>query len=642
VNWQIASIGVLAVALAAGFVWYERSRPTAKVLSLVATLAGLAVVGRIAFAPIPNVKPATTDIVLFAGYALGGAPGFAVGAVTALVSNLFFSQGPWTPWQMVGWGGVGIAGAGLARLAGGRELGRWPLAVACGLAGLGFGLILDIYQWTLVAEQSVASFVAVSATSLPYNAAHAIGNFLFCLLVGPPLLRSLSRYRRRLDVRWDPPPLAVIASCALAIAALAAPDVTAASSSPDATAASSAERAARFLERAQNADGGFGAAPAQSSTQLFSGWAALGLAAAGRNPRAVRRGRQSITEYIRTHARELDETGEIERTILVLTASGLSARHFAGRDLVGELVRRQRGDGSFEGAVNLTAFAVLALRASGREDDSPAVRRSLRWLIRQQGDDGGFGAGPRGGGSDVDDSAAVLQALAGRAGTARRRVVTATIAYLRRAQGADGGFSQLGVGASNAQSTAWAIQGLIAVGRDPERLQRGGRDPLTYLRSLQTAAGSVRYSRGSAQTPVWVTAQALIAFRKRSFPLAAVTSRERSKVSSPPRSSVRARSASDGGRSSDRASRRRRSDAAPSPPARETSSRARRASAHRRGGVRAVKPISALAAFERPPAETPADRDVVRWAALAGLACALGGLGWRRARARRRPRHRYR
>ena len=101
---------MLGAALVAGFAWYERTHPTSRVLALVATLAALAALGRVAFAPLPNVKP-TTDIVLLSGYVLGGAPGFVVGAVAALASNLFFGQGPWTPWQMVGWGGVGVAGA---------------------------------------------------------------------------------------------------------------------------------------------------------------------------------------------------------------------------------------------------------------------------------------------------------------------------------------------------------------------------------------------------------------------------------------------------------------------------------------------------------------------------------------------------
>ena len=78
-SWILASALVLAVALAAGFAWYEREHPTTRVLALVATLAALAALGRVAFAPLPNVKP-TTDIVVLTGYALGGAPGFAVGA----------------------------------------------------------------------------------------------------------------------------------------------------------------------------------------------------------------------------------------------------------------------------------------------------------------------------------------------------------------------------------------------------------------------------------------------------------------------------------------------------------------------------------------------------------------------------------
>ena len=79
-TWQLSTFALLVLALAAGFAWYERERPPARVLALVAAMAALAVVGRLAFAAIPNVKP-TTDIVLFAGYALGAVPGFAVGAV---------------------------------------------------------------------------------------------------------------------------------------------------------------------------------------------------------------------------------------------------------------------------------------------------------------------------------------------------------------------------------------------------------------------------------------------------------------------------------------------------------------------------------------------------------------------------------
>ena len=122
-SWQLGSMAVVLAALAAGFAWYELRRPSSRLVALVAALAALAVAGRVLFAAIPNVQ-ATTDVVLLSGYALGAAPGFVIGALAALVSNLFLGQGPWTPWQMLGWGAVGVGGAALAlagRAAGGRR-----------------------------------------------------------------------------------------------------------------------------------------------------------------------------------------------------------------------------------------------------------------------------------------------------------------------------------------------------------------------------------------------------------------------------------------------------------------------------------------------------------------------------------------
>ena len=84
-TWQVSSFALLAVVLAAGFLWYERRRPPARVVGVVAVLAALAVVGRLAFAAIPNVKP-TTDIVLFAGRILHHAAG------RALPGNIFLRR----------------------------------------------------------------------------------------------------------------------------------------------------------------------------------------------------------------------------------------------------------------------------------------------------------------------------------------------------------------------------------------------------------------------------------------------------------------------------------------------------------------------------------------------------------------------
>ncbi len=524
-SWQLAAFVILGLALALGFAWYERSKPQARVLALVAALAALAVVGRIAFAPFPNVKP-TTDIVFFAGYALGGLPGFATGAVAALVSNIFFGQGPWTPWQMAAWGGVGAAGGAIALLTRGRELSRWTLAAICFGAGLAFGAVMDVYQWSLAAEQTLGTYLAIAGSSLPYNLAHAIGNAVFCVLIGPAFVRALGRYRRRFEFSW-PKPAGGSAAASVVLALVLVAGAGAALDPADASGASGAGAAASYLERAQNSDGGFGGARGQGSTQLFTGWSALGLAAHGRNPRDVRRSGKNVIEYVRTRAGSLDDIGELERTILVLGASGLSPRDFVGRDLVAELKRRAGGEGSYGNKTPLAAFAVMALRAAGEPASSGAVRAPARWMAAQQNDDGGFGAGRRGGSSDVDDTGAVLQALvaANRDGG---QVEARAVAFLKRAQSVNGGFPQSAGGESNAQSTAWAVQGLIAAGRSPSSFRRsGGRDPLAYLRSLQQDDGSVRYSRTSTQTPVWVTAQALTALAGKPFPLARVKRRWR-------------------------------------------------------------------------------------------------------------------
>jgi energy-coupling factor transport system substrate-specific component len=505
-SWQAWSLLVLALSLAAGFGWYEREKPPARVLALVAAMAALAVVGRLAFAAIPNVKP-TTDIVLFAGYALGAVPGFVVGAVTAIVSNIFLSQGPWTVWQMAGWGAVGAGGALLARLLRGREPNRFVLAAACGLAGLAFGAWMDVYQWTLAARQDLDSYLVVAGTSLPYNLAHAIGNVVFCLLIGPAFIRALERYRRRLEVRWLPAAAAGALLLALVLPA-------------SAPAATPGERAERYLLRAQNSDGGFGAAPGQASSPLYSGWTGLGLAAAGHNARDVaRRGGRSLAGYVRRGAGRLRDIGEIERTALLARSAGLDPRELAGRDLIREIASKRRGDGSIAGFVSYTAFGILALRGAGE----PAGGTTIRWLIGSQNDDGGFGVA-RPSASDADMTGAVLQALAvvGRAksGAARRAA-----GYLRSTQASNGGFAQMAGRSPNAQSTAYAVQGLLAVKTGGPVVSRA----LSYLTRLQRSNGSIAYSATSSQTPVWVTAQALAALERGPLPIAPVARAERPK-----------------------------------------------------------------------------------------------------------------
>ncbi len=216
---------------------------------------------------------------------------------------------------MAGWGGVGVGGALFARVMRGREPGRLLLAAVCGVAGLAFGAWMDVYQWTLAARQDLDSYLAIAGTSLPYNLAHAIGNVGFSLLIGPAFVRALGRYRRRFQVRWPAP--AGAAAATLLLLVMAAPALAA---------GSPAAKAERWLRGAQNRDGGFGSAPGQSSGALFSGWAALGLASSGENPRDVSRHGRALSAYVAKEGRSERDIGEVERTVMVLRAAGLPAR----------------------------------------------------------------------------------------------------------------------------------------------------------------------------------------------------------------------------------------------------------------------------------------------------------------------------
>jgi Prenyltransferase and squalene oxidase repeat len=496
VSWQLTSFAILTAVLLAGFAWYERSRPPSQVVALVAALAALAIAGRIAFAAFPNVKP-TTDIVVFAGYALGPAPGFAVGGLAALVSNFWFGQGPWTPWQMAGWGMCGLLGAALAM--GVRNAGRFSLAAACGFAGIAYGLLLNFsLMATYGGDLSFERFLALEARAIPFDLAHAAGNVAFALIAGPAMVRMLVRFRQRFQ--WRTPALAAtILTALLLLPALV----------PGAARAADTDRAANWLEAAQNSDGGFGSSPGGESSAALTGWAMLGLEAAGRNPFDVASSGHSPIDFLHGHLEEVSSPGDIARTIVALEGAGADPRSFAGRDLVSALLKRRAANGSYVGWPGTTSFSVVALRAAGAEGGLDAT---LSWLTGVQNEDGGWGDVP-GQPSNADVTGSVMQALP------NTKAAEGGLAYLRKHQRSNGGFALGAAGGVNSQSAAWAIQGMIAVGADPATISSSGSSAFDYLAARQSADGHYRYSETSDQTPVWVTGQVLVAVAGEALPI---------------------------------------------------------------------------------------------------------------------------
>lgn len=507
-SWQIGSFVVVCLALGAGLLWYERSRPPAQIVALVAVLAALAVAGRILLAPIPNVV-ATTDIVFFAGYVLGPAPGFAVGALGGLISNFWLGQGAWTPWQMVGWGMTGIAGAALWKLTRGRA-NRITLAVICGLAGLVFGAWMNLQ--TMVSyggEMSLDRYLALEVRAIPFDLAHMTGNIAFALVAGPAMISALRRFRERFEWRH----VSGVAGISLIVLAFVVAVFGSSAISPsraDAAYKEEATKAATWLKTQQNSDGGFPASVGGESAFTFTARAMLGLAAAEINPLDVKSGGKTPYDYLVAHRKGVDKANEIALAILALKTVGKNPRKFEGRNLMEALHKRQ-GNGSFGNDVNVAAWSALAFDSGGADG---AAKKSVEWLYTAQNLDtnGGFGIA-KGARSDPDSTGTALMAIGGK------KRIRQAMSYLRGAQKASGGF--VSGSTVNSQSTGLVIQGLVAAGKGPRFLKSNGNTAADYLLARQQGDGSVWYSKVSDQTRVWVTADAITALAAKPLPIAA-------------------------------------------------------------------------------------------------------------------------
>ena len=190
--YYLTSTLVIIEAMLPFFFSFETRKPQARELVTIAVLCALAVASRVVVL-IPNFKP-TTAIIMLSGIALGPEAGFVTGAVTAFASNFFFSQGPWTPWQMMGYGFGGFfAGVIFAK----RRAWRNP----AGLALFGFftillvvGPLLDCCTlFTTGSRLSWSYAAAVFIAGFPYNLQHALACGATLLVFGKPLLAKLDR-----------------------------------------------------------------------------------------------------------------------------------------------------------------------------------------------------------------------------------------------------------------------------------------------------------------------------------------------------------------------------------------------------------------------------------------------------------------
>jgi energy-coupling factor transport system substrate-specific component len=202
-KYYFISLLIIIFAMIPFVMIFESRRPQAREIVIIAMLAALAIAGRSLAFMLPGFKPVIA-LVIITGVCLGGEAGFLVGVITGFVSNFFFGQGPWTPWQMFCFGIIGFL-AGILFRQGRLSSRRMSLCWFGGLSALLlYGGIMDtanvlIYQGHLTRGLLLASY----ASGFGFNVVHALSTVFFLWLLAEPMIEKLERVKTKYGLLED-------------------------------------------------------------------------------------------------------------------------------------------------------------------------------------------------------------------------------------------------------------------------------------------------------------------------------------------------------------------------------------------------------------------------------------------------------
>ena len=189
----IISLAVAALSLLLFAAGFEKKNTGTRRMVIIAVMTALCFAGRF----IPFLKPISA-LTIISGMYLGGEAGFLVGALSAILSNFYFGQGPWTAFQMLAWGMIGLF-AGILSV----PLRKYrPVLIIYGAAaGVAYSMIMDIWTVLWYAEGfKVDLYIAALGTALPYTASYVISNVLFLVLLAKPFGEKRGRIKIKYGV----------------------------------------------------------------------------------------------------------------------------------------------------------------------------------------------------------------------------------------------------------------------------------------------------------------------------------------------------------------------------------------------------------------------------------------------------------
>lgn len=195
-QYVVVSVVIAFLVLLGFFFSYDRKKTTSKEIAIVTVMVAFSVVGRLIFAAVPSFKPISA-IVIISGIALGYEAGFMVGALSAFISNFYFGQGAWTPFQMVSFGLIGLLSGLLFR----KNRNIWLILIYGAISGVLFSLIMDV--WTVISVDNafvLERYFSALTVGLPYMAIYIVSNVAFLSLLAKPMLKQLDRIKKKYGI----------------------------------------------------------------------------------------------------------------------------------------------------------------------------------------------------------------------------------------------------------------------------------------------------------------------------------------------------------------------------------------------------------------------------------------------------------
>lgn len=199
-NYYLISVLIIAELLIPFIISFENKKPSTRELVIISVICALAVTSRIAFASIPQFKPMVA-IIIISGICFGAEKGFLIGAVTAFVSNIYFSQGPWTPWQMLALGATGFI-TGIIFHKGLLRQNKLSVCIYGGIAVLViYGGIVNLSSVFLYQINPTAmGIVSTYLLGLPYDLIHSVSTMFFLWFITEPMTEKLQRVKLKYNI----------------------------------------------------------------------------------------------------------------------------------------------------------------------------------------------------------------------------------------------------------------------------------------------------------------------------------------------------------------------------------------------------------------------------------------------------------